>query len=95
MQTDTLGDGIGNQATKDLCEPVEAEPNADPGTLLFLCIPLATDQCPARSGLHERAPYLRREEGEPRGDSGLENTKEESYSESTRVVLRGSHAAKD
>ena len=44
METDTLGDGEGNEATKNLSEPVETEPYTDPGALLFLGVPLATDQ---------------------------------------------------
>lgn len=44
METDTLGNGEGNEATENLSESVETEPNTDSGTLLFLSVPLVTDQ---------------------------------------------------
>lgn len=40
MQAGSAGDTVGHETSEDLCPAVEAEPDADPGALFFLRIPL-------------------------------------------------------
>jgi hypothetical protein len=48
METCTFRDAISHQTTEDLCESVEREPDTSAGALLFLRVPLGSQQGESR-----------------------------------------------